>query len=124
SEPPVGTHATLPGYVPPDNTNFFAIAPDQVVGPSIGWYEWNIGAWYNACLGQTTTIMLRASATSGYDFPLYEDREGTAFTRGAGGTIANSGPRIEYNLVPPRIRSCSLAGSELVLSGSYGMPGT
>ena len=122
AEPPPGTHTSLPGYVPPENTNFFAIAPDQIVGPGIGWYEWDITAWYNACLGQTTTIMVRASASSGYDFPLYEDREGTAFARGAGGTSANGNPRIEYFLVPPRIRNVSVADGKITMSGYYGPP--
>ena len=123
SEPPTGSHATIAGYIAPDDTNFFAIAPDQVVGPAIGWYEWDITAWYNLCLGQTTTIMVRASATSGFDFPLYEDREATAFTHAAGGTSLNTGPRIEYELPAPRITSISISGGQLLMSGYYGPPG-
>jgi hypothetical protein len=123
TEPPAGSHATLPGYVPLDNTNFFAIAADQVVGSATGWYEWNITAWYNAGLGQTTTIMVRASATSGFDFPLYEDHEGTAFTHAAGGTSFNTGPRIEYELPPPRIASVTLDGGQLLMRGYPGPPG-
>jgi hypothetical protein len=124
SEPPPSTHATVPGYVAPDNTNFFVIASDQTVGPGIGWYEWDITGWYNACLGQTTTVMLRASATSGYDFPLYEDREGTASGHGAGGTIGNSGPRIEFQFPPPQVRNIRVAGGSLIISGCCGTAGS
>lgn len=123
TEPPPNSNGTLPGFVPLDNTNFYAISPDQIVGPGIGWYEFDITGWYNACLGQTTTIMLRASATSGFDFPLYEDREGTAYTAGAGGTAANTGPRIEVLLPPPSFINVSRVGNDLVMSGSYGKPG-
>jgi len=122
TEPPPGSNTTIPGFDPPNNTNFFAIAPDQTVGPSIGWYEWDITGWYNACLGQTTTIMLRASATANFDFPLYEDREGTALKAGAGGTLTNSGPRIEIFLPPatPRFVTVSAANGQLSMSGSNG----
>jgi hypothetical protein len=123
TEPPAGTHAVTVGFTPPDNTNFVAIAPDQTVGPAIGWYEWDITAWYNANLGKTTTVMLRAGATSGFDFPLYEDREGTAFTSGAGGTLTNTGPRIEIFLAPPRFLTVSTAGGNVVLTGRDGTPG-
>jgi hypothetical protein len=123
TEPPVGANSNVVGFIAPDATNFFAIAPDQVVGPSIGWYEWDITAWYNASRGQTTTIMLRAGATSGFDFPLYEDREGTAFTAGAGGTLTNTGPRIEIFLAPPRFVTVAAQGGNLVMTGGQSTPG-
>ncbi len=124
TEPPPGSNSTLPGFVPPDNTNFFAISPDQTVGPAIGWYEFDITGWYNACRGQTTTVMLRAGATSGFDFPLYEDREGTAFTAGAGGTLTNTGPRIEIFLAPPRFVTVNTVAGKIIMSGNYGTPGS
>lgn len=124
TEPPPGSNTTIPGFEPLNNANFFAIAPDQLVGPSIGWYEFDITGWYNACLGQTTTIMLRASATSGFDFPLYEDREGTAFAApSAGGTAADTGPRLEVFLPPPSFKNVSAVGGNLLMSGNNGTPG-
>jgi len=123
TEPLIGTHSD-PTWIAPDNTNFVQIASDVVVGPDIGWYEWDITAWYNARLGQTTTVVLRGAATSGFDFPLYEDREGTALTAGAGGTLTNSGPRLEIFLAPPRFTSVTANSGNLILGGSYGPPGT
>ena len=123
TELPLGTHSD-PTWIAPDNTNFVQIATDVVVGPDIGWYEWDITAWYNARLGQTTIVVLRGAATSGFDFPLYEDREGTAFTAGAGGSVTNTAPRLEVFLAPPRFTSISTSSGNLILSGSYGPPGT
>lgn len=123
TEPPAGTIAS--DFIPPDETNFVTItttAPAAVT--NVGWYAFDITSWYNTHLGQTTTLLLRGSATSGFDFPLYEDREGTAFKAGAGGTIANSGPRIEYFLAPPQFRQSTVSGGNLTMSGSYGPPGT
>ena len=91
----MGTHSD-PSWIAPDNTNFVQIATDQLVGPDVGWYEWDVTAWYNARLGETTTVALRGAATSGYDFPLFEDREGTAFTAGAGGSLNQHRPAIGY----------------------------
>ncbi len=124
TEPPPGTHAILAGFDPLDNTNFFAIAPDQLVGPEIGWYEWDITSWYNACLGQTTTLLLRGASISGFDGALYEDREGTALTSGAGGTITNGSPRIELFLpvLVPRFASIAAANGQIIMNGSNGPP--
>jgi hypothetical protein len=127
---PVTFTETTPGaivsdFVPPAETNFVTIVTSAAGAvTNIGWYEFDITGWYNARLGQTTTLLLRSSATGGFDFPLYEDREGTAFTAGAGGTIANSGPRIEYFLAPPRFREGSISGGNVTMSGYYGPPGT
>lgn len=123
TEPPVGTHSDS-SWVAPDNTNFFAISSDVLVGPDIGWYEFDITSWYNACRGQTTTLVLRGVATSGFDFPLYEDREGTALASGAGGTLTNTGPRIEVFLAPPKIVNVAPSGGSVVMSGFYGKPGS
>ena len=123
TEPPVGTHSDS-SWIAPDNTNFFQISSDVVVGPDIGWYDFDITAWYNACRGQTTTVVLRGAATSGFDFPLYEDREGTALASGAGGTLTNTGPRIEVFLAPPAIVNVARSGGNVVMSGYYGKPGS
>jgi len=61
---------------------------------NVGWFDFDITSWYNGRLGETTTLLLRGAATANFDFPLFEDREGTAFAAGAGGTSANSGPQI------------------------------
>jgi hypothetical protein len=123
TEPTAGTVAS--DFVPPAETNFVTITTTATGAiTNIGWYEFDITGWYNARLGQRTTLLLRGSAVSGFDFPIFEDREGTAFTAGAGGTIANSGPRIEYFLAPPRFRAGSVADGNLTMSGYYGPPGT
>jgi hypothetical protein len=123
TEPPAGTIVT--DFVPPDETNFVTIVTSASPGvTNIGWYEFDITSWYNERLGQRTTLLLRASATSGFDFPLYEDREGTAFKAGAGGTIPDGGPRIEYFLAPPKFRQLGVSGGNLTMKGSYGPPGT
>ncbi|HEX5223070.1 MAG TPA: LamG-like jellyroll fold domain-containing protein [Verrucomicrobiae bacterium] len=122
TEPPAGTHSD-PTWIAPDNTNFVAIADDVLVGPDIGWYEWDITEWYNERLGQTTTVVLRGAATSGFDFPLYEDREGTALAAGAGGTVANTGPRLEIFLAPPRFTSVTTSDGNLILTGRDGASG-
>ena len=123
AEPPVGTHSD-PSWIAPDNTNFVAIPPDKLVGPDIGWYEFDITSWYNARRGQTTTLSFRGSATSGFDFPLFEDREGTAFAAGAGGTLTNTGPRLDVFLAPPLFVSSDIVGTNLILNGYYGKPGS
>ncbi|MBP9900972.1 MAG: hypothetical protein V9H26_14020 [Verrucomicrobiota bacterium] len=123
TEPPVGTHSD-PSWIAPNNTNFVAIPPDKVVGPDIGWYEFDITSWYNARRGQTTTLVLRGAAISGFDFPIYEDREGTAFTAGAGGTLTNTGPRLDVFLAPPLFVSSDIVGTNLILNGYYGKPGS
>ncbi len=123
TEPLAGT--VVLDFVPPSETNFVTILTTAAGAvTNIGWYEFDITSWYNARLGQRTTLLLRASATSGFDFPLYEDREGTAFAHGAGGTLTNTGPRIEYFLAPPRFRQVSAVSGNLIISGYYGPPGS
>lgn len=87
-------------FVPPDETNFITIVSGQLVD-AVGWHEFDITDWYNARLGQTTTLLLRGVATSGFDFPLFEDRENTAYFNGSANTIPDSGPRIVLNGEPP-----------------------
>jgi hypothetical protein len=86
-------------FIPPDETNFTTIVSGQLV-ETVGWHEFDITSWYNARLGQTTTLLLRGLATSGFDFPLFEDREGSAFNNGAANTIPNSGPHIVFGAAP------------------------
>lgn len=99
--------AAVTTFVPPAETNFTTIVSSLAVNPGaagnpVGWYEFDITSWYNARLGQTTTLLLRGNF-SGYDFALIEDREGTAYNNGSANTIPNSGPRILLNdtNVPP-----------------------
>ncbi len=95
-------------FVAPAETNFVTIVASLAVNPSVsgnpvGWYEFDITSWYNARLGQTTTLLLRGNF-SGYDFPLFEDREGTAQSNGSANALADTGPRIllnDTNAPPP-----------------------
>ena len=92
-------------WVPPAETGFTTIVSSLSVNPGatgnpVGWYSFDITSWYNARLGQTTTLLLRGSFT-GYDFPLLEDREGTAFLNGSDNTIASAFPRILVTIPEP-----------------------
>ena len=91
---PAGSVVT--SWVPPSEASFATIGSDLAVA-AVGWYDLDITAWYNARLGQTTTLLLRGAAISGYDFPLFEDRENTAFNNHSANTIPDSGPRIVLN---------------------------
>ena len=101
--------------VPSEATGWTTIVSSLAVNPGgtgdpVGWYSFDITSWYNARLGQTTCLLLRGSF-SGYDFPLFEDREGTAYLNGSANTLANSGPRIEVTPVPePAAFGLVLAG--------------
>lgn len=97
TEPPA---MLVTNFLPPDETNFTTIVSGQLVD-TVGWHEFDITDWYNARLGQTTTLLLRGTATSGFDFPLFEDRENTAYQNGSANTIPASGPRIVLNGEPP-----------------------
>lgn len=88
-------------FIPPNETNFTTILTTSAGAiTNVGWYEFDITSWYNGRLGQTTTLLLRGSQTSGFDFPLFEDRENAAFLNGSANTLINSGPRLEIVLVP------------------------
>lgn len=87
-------------FVPPDNTNFTTTIVSALTVTNVGWYSFDITSWYNVRLGETTTLSLRGATTGGFDFALFEDREGTAFMNGSENTLANSGPRIETTPIP------------------------
>lgn len=127
TEPPANTAQAWPEnpeYAAPGNANFVRVSQgtDQTVGPDIGWYEWDITSFYNQNLGKQTVIRLNGLQASGFDFPLFEDRENTAYNAGAGGTWPNTGPRIEYFYPPPRITGGALVGGQVVLTGGPGKP--
>ena len=104
---PTGTPITITEPLSPVVTDWVAPADTSFTSTittinvtTTGWYSIDVTAWYNARLGQTTTLALRGQQVSGYDFPIYEDREGSAYANGADNTIANSGPRLEIVAVP------------------------
>jgi len=113
---PVGTPFTFsePGmsldtaYAVPPETAFTSTILSTATGAitNAGWYEFDVTAWYNARLGETTTILMRGAAVTGSDFPIFEDREGSAFLNGSANTIADSGPRLL--VVVPEPSSCAL----------------
>ncbi len=98
---PVGTPVTFTEpalsidttYVPPTDAQFNSTLATITVS-TIGWQTIDVTSWYNARLGQTTTLQIHGVQTGGFDFPIFEDREGTAFLNGSDNTIANSGPMI------------------------------
>lgn len=123
TEPPAGTGQAWPEnpeYAAPDNTNFVRVTlgSDQIVGPDLGWYDFDITDFYNANLGKPTVIRLAGVRWSGYDEVRFEDRESSAYNAGAGGTWPNTGPRIEYILGAPWIQSVQVVGNEVFMSGS------
>jgi hypothetical protein len=88
-------------FVPPLEASFGTILTTGAGAiTNVGWYEFDITSWYNARLGQTTSLMLRGTQTGGFDFPLFEDRENSAFLNGSENSLINSGPRIEFVVVP------------------------
>jgi len=105
--------AQVTTFIPPAETNFTAIVSGQLVD-TVGWHEFDITSWYNTRLGQTTTILARGTATSGFDFPLFEDRENTAFNNASPNTIPDSGPRIVLNDTPqpPQVPQLAFPGAE------------
>ena len=120
------SNAIVTTFPPISEDRFLQITPApglHVTAP--GWYAFDITDWYNARLGQTTTLLLHANTTTGFDFPLYEDRENTAFRVGAVHTIPDAGPRIEYFLpAAPQIVSVSASGNALILSAHYSLAST
>ena len=82
-------------FVPPLEANFATILTTATGAiTNVGWYEFDITSWYNGRLGQTTSLMLRGVQTGGFDFPIFEDREGTAFLNGANNSLVNAYPRL------------------------------
>jgi hypothetical protein len=104
--------------VPSDSSGWSTISTITInpggTGDPVGWYSFDITSFYNARLGQTTCLLLRGSFT-GYDFPLLEDREGTAYLNGSQNTLANSGPQIEITVVPEPSSLVLLAMGGLVV---------
>ena len=93
--------SSVTDFVPPLEASFGTILTTAAGAiTNVGWYEFDITSWYNARLGQTTSLMLRGTQTGGFDFPLFEDRENSAFLNGSDNTLINSGPRIEIVVVP------------------------
>jgi hypothetical protein len=80
-------------WVPPTDSQFTSTISTINVN-AVGWWSIDVTAWYNARLGQTTTLQLHGVQVGGFDFPIYEDRENTAFATGADNTIADAGPRL------------------------------
>jgi hypothetical protein len=80
-------------WVPPTDAQFNTTLSTVNV-TSVGWVSIDVTAWYNARLGQTTTLQLHGAQVAGFDFPIYEDRENSAFASGADNTIADAGPRL------------------------------
>lgn len=121
---PVGTPLTFTEPVVPLDTAWaipqdasFTSTITTITVNTVGWQTIDVTSWYNARLGQTTTLLLRGAQTAGFDFPIYEDRENTAFLTGANNTIANAGPRIEIVAVPEPtgLSLLALGGGLLIL---------
>ena len=112
---PVGTPVTITEpattldttWVPPTDAQFTSTITTINV-TAVGWQSIDVTAWYNARLGQTTTLQFHGAQVAGFDFPIYEDRENTAFTTGANNTIADAGPRLV--IVVPEPATFSLVG--------------
>ncbi|MEI2724603.1 MAG: PEP-CTERM sorting domain-containing protein [Verrucomicrobiota bacterium] len=111
---PVGTPVTITEpaltldttWVPPADGSFTSTI-NTISVTAIGWQSIDVTAWYNARLNQTTTLALRGQQVGGSDFPIYEDRENTAFLNGSDNTIVDAGPRLVT--VVPEPSSLALA---------------
>jgi hypothetical protein len=105
-------------WVPPTDAQFTSTINTINVN-AVGWWTIDVTAWYNARLGQTTTLQLHGVQVGGFDFPIYEDRENSAFLNGSANTIANAGPRIEITPVPEpaTLAVLALGGIGLVYRG-------
>jgi len=106
--------AMVTDWVPPTDSVFNStITTIQVT--TVGWQTIDVTSWYNARLGQTTTLALRGVQVSGYDFPIYEDREGSAYANHADNTILSGGPLLEIVVVPEPSSVVLLAVGSLFL---------
>jgi hypothetical protein len=120
---PVATPVTITEPVTSVDTTWVAPTDAQFTSNintinvnAVGWWTIDVTAWYNARLGQTTTLQLHGVQVSGFDFPIYEDRENSAFLNHSDNTIANAGPHIEITPVPePGALSMLAVGGLLVL---------
>ncbi len=121
---PVGTPLTFsePGvtldtsYVSPAETAFTSTILTTATGAitTPGWYEFDLTSWYNARLGETTTILMRGAQVSGNDFPIFEDRENSAFLNGSANTIAGAGPRLLVVIPEPSSATLLTLGALLL----------
>jgi len=100
-------------WVPPAESSFTSTIATVSVN-TLGWQSIDVTAWYNARLGQTTTLLLRGQQVSGFDFPLYEDRENTAFVNGSDNTIPDAGPRLVTVVPEPGSLVLLIAGLALI----------
>jgi hypothetical protein len=106
TEPATSSDTT---WVPPTDAQFNStLATINVT--ATGWQLIDVTAWYNARLGQTTTLQLHGVQVSGFDFPIYEDRENTAFNTHADNTIADAGPRLVVVVPEPATLSLLALG--------------
>jgi hypothetical protein len=96
-------------WVAPLDTDFSSTIATITVN-AVGWWTIDCTSWYNARLGETTTLALRGAQTSGFDFPIYEDREGSAYFFGADNTIPDSGPRLDIVVPEPSSLALCLLG--------------
>ena len=118
---PVGSPVTITepsstivtDWVPPADSLFTSAIGSIAAVNAVGWWTIDVTGWYNARLGETVTLKLNGSATTGFDFPLYEDREGSAFLYGSDNTMADSGPRIDIVVPEPSSLALCLAGGIL-----------
>ena len=120
---PTGTPLTItePGLTLDNNwaipaETAFTSTITTITVSTIGWQSIDVTSWYNARLGQTTTLLLRGQQTSGFDFPIYEDRENTAYLNGSANTIADAGPRLVVVVPEPAVGGlCGLGALFLFL---------
>ena len=120
---PTGTPLTItePGMTLDNNwaipaETAFTSTITTITVSTIGWQSIDVTSWYNARLGQTTTLLLRGQQTSGFDFPIYEDRENTAYLNGSANTIADAGPRLVVVVPEPAVGGlCGLGALFLFL---------
>lgn len=64
-------------------------------GSEVGWYAVDVTDLWNANLGGEITLSVRFAAAAGADGPIFEDKEGNAYSHGCYGAIPASGPRIQ-----------------------------
>jgi hypothetical protein len=102
-------------WVPPADALFTTTIATINVN-TIGWQSIDVTAAYNARLGQTTTFSIRGAQVTGFDFPIYEDRENTAFNNGSDNTIANAGPRLVVVVPEPSTLALVAMGTLLLLA--------
>ena len=101
-------------WVPPTDAQITSTIITTTV-TAVGWTSIDVTSWYNARLGQTTTLQIHGVQTATFDFPIFEDRENTAFATGADNTIANAGPQILVVVPEPGAAALLGLGAALAL---------